>query len=410
MKRLLVLSSIVLAVGSYAQDIKSIDDICDTTPTQECKNNPQDIKLLQQMLNSDKSINVKLDIDGKWGKETKQAVIKFQKTHNISPTEGYVGYRTKNALNKYASTHKKPKKYTQNNSTKWYKIIDDICDTTPTQECKNNPQDIKLLQQMLNSDKSIHVKLDIDGKWGKETKQAVIKFQKTHNISPTEGYVGYRTKNALNSYAKITHKLTQKTNHKKPKKYAQKNSTKQYDCYTDFKNSVNLKKSYAVYKDKKLLANTKRAKKKIIVDVSEQRVRLYVDGKVALDAPCTTGAKHKFEPNTKIYRDKHTPLGTYRITEKIADKRSTIFGDIYKNGRRIYHGDRRKYKGSWKGVKFVGASLKHWMRLTSGGIGLHASKYVKRYPGTNGCIRLPYNVAHTLFAKVDKGTVVKVVR
>jgi lipoprotein-anchoring transpeptidase ErfK/SrfK len=50
------------------------------------------------------------------------------------------------------------------------------------------------------------------------------------------------------------------------------------------------------------------------------------------------------------------------------------------------------------------------MRLTSGGIGLHASKYVKRYPGTNGCIRLPYNVAHTLFAKVDKGTVVKVVR
>jgi len=143
--------------------------------------------------------------------------------------------------------------------------------------------------------------------------------------------------------------------------------------------------------------------------VSEQRVRLVVNGKVALDAPCTTGAKRKFEPNTKIYRDKHTPLGTYKIREKIADKRSTIFGDIYKNGKRIYHGDRRKYKGSWEGVKFVGASLKHWMRLTSNGIGLHASKYVKRYPGTNGCIRLPDHVAHTLFAK-DKGTVVRVVR
>jgi lipoprotein-anchoring transpeptidase ErfK/SrfK len=285
------------------------------------------------------------------------------------------------------------------------KSIDDICDTTPTQECKNNPQDIKLLQQMLNSDKSINVKLDIDGKWGKETKQAVIKFQKTHHISPTEGYVGYKTKNALKKYAKYTN-----SSHKKIKKYTKQHNKKCYRCYAEFKQNVNLKKSYAVYTDKKLLAKAKRARKKLIVDVSEQRVRLYVNGKVALDAPCTTGARHKFEPNTKIYRDKHTPLGTYRIKEKIADKRSTIFGDIYKNGRRIYHGDRRKYRGSWKGVKFVGASLKHWMRLTSGGIGLHASKYVKRYPGTNGCIRLPYNVAHTLFAKVDKGTVVKVVR
>jgi lipoprotein-anchoring transpeptidase ErfK/SrfK len=268
--------------------------------------------------------------------------------------------------------------------------IADICDTTLTQECKNNPQDVKLLQQVLNSDKKINVKLDVDGKWGHKTKQAVIKFQKTHHISPIKGYVGYKTKSALKKYAKHT------------KKY--------YRRYADFKHNVNLKKSYAVYTDKKLLAKAKKASKKLIVDISDQRVRLYVNGKVAIDAPCTTGARHKLEPNTKIYRDKHTPFGTYRIKEKIANKRSTIFGDIYKNGKRIYHGDRRKYRGSWKGVKFVGVSLKHWMRLTSGGIGLHASKYVKRYPGTNGCIRLPYNVAHTLFAKVDKGTVVKVVR
>jgi len=282
--------------------------------------------------------------------------------------------------------------------------IKDICETTSTQECNNNSNDIKLLQEMLNADNSIHVHLAIDGKWGKQTKNAVIKFQKTHHISPTEGYVGYKTKNALKKYAKVyTHnsKLTYHTKKLKPKCY---------NCYADFKKNINLKRSYAVYTDKKLLARARKARKKLIVDVSEQRVKLVVNGKIALDAPCTTGAKHKFEPNTKIYRDKHTPLGTYRIREKIANKRSTIFGDIYRNGKRIYHGDRRKYRGSWKGVKFVGASLKHWMRLTSSGIGLHASKYVKRYPGTNGCIRLPYHVAHTLFSKVDKGTVVKVVR
>jgi len=280
--------------------------------------------------------------------------------------------------------------------------IKDICDTTQTQECPNNPQDIRLLQQILNSDKSIHVHLKVDGKWGKHTKDAVVKFQKVHHVSPTEGYVGYKTKRVLKKYAKLSKDT--KTY------YAKRLKPKCYNCYADFKKNVNLKRSYAVYTDKKLLAKARRARKKLIVDVSEQRVRLVVNGKVALDAPCTTGARHKFEPNTKIYRDKHTPLGTYHIREKITNKRSTIFGDIYRNGRRVYHGDRRKYRGSWKGVRFVGASLKHWMRLTSSGIGLHASKYVKRYPGTNGCIRLPYHVAHTLFAKVDKGTVVKVVR
>ena len=50
------------------------------------------------------------------------------------------------------------------------------------------------------------------------------------------------------------------------------------------------------------------------------------------------------------------------------------------------------------------------MRLTSGGIGLHASKYVKRYPGTNGCIRLPYGVSKTMFKHICKGTPVSVVQ
>jgi len=134
-----------------------------------------------------------------------------------------------------------------------------------------------------------------------------------------------------------------------------------------------------------------------------------VNDKVALDSPCTTGAKHKFEPNTKIYRDKHTPKGTFKITEKISDKRSTIFGKFYRNGKMVYKGDRRKYKGSRKGLVYKGASLKNWMRLTSSGIGLHASKYIKRYPGTNGCIRLPYKISKTIFKNVRRGTKVSIV-
>ncbi len=78
-------------------------------------------------------------------------------------------------------------------------------------------------------------------------------------------------------------------------------------------------------------------------------------GKGCLSSPCTTGAKRKFEPNTKTYRDKRTPLGTFKIMEKIPNKRSNIFGTIYVNGRAVFRGDRRKYRGP-KG-RFVGHPL-----------------------------------------------------
>ncbi len=280
----------------------------------------------------------------------------------------------------------------------------DMCQKQSDQVCPNRPDEIRNLQRVLNADKDLGLHLKVDGKWGEQTQKAVVAFQKLHHISPTKGYVGAKTKHVL---AKLAKGMTLSKVHFAK---TQKRTNRCYSCYADFRKHVNLKKSYAVFKDRKLLAKAKHRHTYIKVDVSEQRLRFYVDGKVALDTPCTTGARHKFEPNTKIYRDKHTPMGTFRIKEKIADKRSTIFGDIYVHGKKVYHGDRRKYRGSWKHARFVGASLKHWMRLTSSGIGLHASKYVKRYPGTNGCIRLPYSVAHTLFAKVDKGTKVKIVR
>jgi len=183
-----------------------------------------------------------------------------------------------------------------------------------------------------------------------------------------------------------------------------------FKSYYEFKKYVDLRKSYKIYQDKELLSKANPKNIKLIIDVSNQRVKLLAGDKVALDAPCTTGSKHKLEPNTKTYRDKHTPLGTFKILEKIAQKRSTIFVNIYKNGRLIYHGDRRKYRGSLRGVKIVGAPLFNWMRLTSSGIGLHASSHIKRYPGSNGCIRLPKRVANTIFNKVKRGTIVKVVQ
>jgi len=287
------------------------------------------------------------------------------------------------------------------NAKGYFSTHDDICDMEQSEKCSNNFNTVRNLQIALNRDKKLHVNLKTDGKWGVETKKAVIAFQEQHKLSPADGWVGTATKTKLDH---ISRKI------KFPKDKEVQNVAlikKSYGRYESFRKNVNLRKSFKVFKDKNLLAKANGRNTKLKVDISEQRVRLYVCDKVALDSPCTTGAKHKFEPNTKIYRDKRTPKGIFKITEKIADKRSTIFGEFYRNGRMVYKGDRRKYRGPK--ARYKGASLKNWMRLTSSGVGLHASKYVKRNPGTNGCIRLPYAVAHTIFSKVKTGTKVAIV-
>ncbi len=276
----------------------------------------------------------------------------------------------------------------------------DICSSDVSKTCTQNPLVIKKLQNTLNHDKKLHLKLKADGKLGKKTVEAIKKFQKLHHLKKVDGWVGRGTKIALDRvYKKLKHK-----------KVINSRSIAKIRSYRDFSRRVNFRRSYAVYKNRRLLRRANRRNTRLKVDVSSQRVWLYVNGRVALCSPCTTGARRKFEPNTRIYRDKHTPYGTFRIREKIANKRSTIFGNYYRGRKLVYHGDRRKFRGSKRGLRFVGASLKNWMRLTSGGIGLHASKYIKRYPGTNGCIRLPYHVAKLIFRKVKRGTKVSIVR
>lgn len=147
------------------------------------------------------------------------------------------------------------------------------------------------------------------------------------------------------------------------------------------------------------MARANSSNTKVKVNLADQRAQLILrEGEketVVLDTPCTTGKAGK-----------RTPAGNFRITEKIVTKRSTIFGRLYKNGRQVYGGDRRKYPGSYD--RYVGSPLPYWMRLTGDGIGMHFSKYVKRYPGSNGCIRMPKEPVQTIFKKTRKGTPVTI--
>jgi len=324
-------------------------DMCDNhIEGNNCPNKMIEVSNLQILLNADPNLHVHLEPDGKWGKGTQQAVIAFQKQYGISPASGYVGARTKQMLDRVAgaivakaimSSGSAPKKQPAKRSKKPAVKLSvdrwkDMCTQTATDQCPNRPEDVKALQKFLG--------ITADGKWGRGTHAAVVKFQKEHGITPASGYVGSKTRRVIKKVAAQRGKGQAKATIKKPHPIK---------TYADFRKYTNYPKTYRVFKDPKLLARANGRNTEVKIDVSDQRMKMYVGGRVALDSPCTTGAKRKLEPNTRTIRNKATPQGTFKITEKLADKRSTIFGDIYKDGKRIYHGDRRKYKGSWEGAK-----------------------------------------------------------
>jgi len=124
-----------------------------------------------------------------------------------------------------------------------------------------------------------------------------------------------------------------------------------------------------VYANTNLLGQAREGNTEIVVDVSDQRARLYVDGQLALDTPVSTARAGKY-----------TPRGTFNITQKVkSGKRSTIYGCL----------------------------LPYWMRLDQSAIGLHVGE-LPGAPASAGCIRLPVESASLIFAAAASGTKVVV--
>ncbi len=75
-----------------------------------------------------------------------------------------------------------------------------------------------------------------------------------------------------------------------------------------------------------------------------------------------------------------TPTGDYTVSEKDINHHS----NLYEN-----------------------APMPYYMRLTDGGVGMHAG-FLPGYPASHGCIRLPPGMAHDLFQRVEPGTSVQI--
>jgi lipoprotein-anchoring transpeptidase ErfK/SrfK len=101
---------------------------------------------------------------------------------------------------------------------------------------------------------------------------------------------------------------------------------------------------------------------------------------------------------------RNTPAGTYKITEKIADKYSNRYGWIEDEFGTMVDNDASPGDYTAPGTHYVPAPMPYWMRLTSYGIGMHAGIIpLPGEPASHGCIRLPKPFAPILFQSVREG-------
>lgn len=159
-------------------------------------------------------------------------------------------------------------------------------------------------------------------------------------------------------------------------------------------------KGHEVKVNHALLGSLTPSNSKIEIDLSEQKARVY---KVA-------GGQRQMVIETRVSTGKSgysTPTGTYRISEKLVEKRSTLYGTwLNSSGQTIQSSGEAANPPSGAST-FVGAEMPYWMRI-NGGIGLHIG-YVPNGPASHGCIRVPSSVQPLIYSKVGVGTPVSVI-
>lgn len=140
-------------------------------------------------------------------------------------------------------------------------------------------------------------------------------------------------------------------------------------------------------------------KPSVTINLSEQKAHIMDSGREVAWTYVASGIEGR-----------RTPTGRFAISEKIADKKSNMWGVIVDGDGDTVNSDANSMTSSIpKGCRFVGAPMPHWMRLTDGGVGMHGG-YIPDpgQPASHGCIRLPYEMATLMFEHLPEGTPVTV--
>lgn len=125
----------------------------------------------------------------------------------------------------------------------------------------------------------------------------------------------------------------------------------------------------------------------IRIDLSEQKAYFYKGGRL-VGVSLVSSGKQGFR----------TSPGKFRVLAKRPNHRSSIYGSyVDRNTGRVVKADvdTRKHRRP-AGTYYRGAKMNHYIRF-NGGIGLHASGHVPRYPASHGCVRMPPHMARKFY-------------
>lgn len=104
-----------------------------------------------------------------------------------------------------------------------------------------------------------------------------------------------------------------------------------------------------------------------------------------------------------------TSAGNFRVLAKRPNHRSSIYGSfVDRNTGRVVKADvdTRRHRRP-PGTVYRGAKMNYYIRF-NGGIGMHASGHVPRYPASHGCVRMPPHMARKFFQYSRVGMPVRV--
>ena len=137
-------------------------------------------------------------------------------------------------------------------------------------------------------------------------------------------------------------------------------------------------------------------KSHVFISISKQRAYLMTGEQVYIDTPISSGKSAGM-----------TPTGSFTVTEKDRDHRSSTYGNfVDKSGRVVRAGISMKVDSAPSGTRYEGAPMR-WFCRFNGAIGMHIG-ILPGYPASHGCVRLPAEIAPLIYEKVKVGTRVEV--
>lgn len=138
---------------------------------------------------------------------------------------------------------------------------------------------------------------------------------------------------------------------------------------------------------------------RVVVNTTEQKAHFY-NGEEELGWTTVATGVSSFP----------TPTGQFAVMEKVANKRSNLYGRVYGKGGQLIKANAKVGRDPIpEGARFEGARMPYFMRLTNDGIGLHAGPIPRPgRPASHGCIRMPAKVAPEVFRRTAIGTSVSI--